>query len=115
MCLFESNAIAAFVANDELRGKDAVAQAQVQQWLSFGDAELLPSACTWVFQVMGIMAPNKNAGEKAKEDLKKSLNFLNNYLLHSTFLVGERITLADICVGCTLILPYQHVFEPNFR
>ena len=58
---------------------------------------------------MGVMPPNKNAGDKAKEDLKKSLNFLNNYLLHSTFLVGERISLADICVACTLILSLIHI------
>merc|ERR1711970_750162 len=47
--LTESNAIAYYVANEELRGgSDAAA------------------ACTWVFPTMGIMQFNKNATERAK-------------------------------------------------
>ena len=60
MCLFESNAIAYYVANDQLRGgKDPVAQAQVLQWLNFADSDILPAACTWVFPTLGIMQFNK--------------------------------------------------------
>ena len=41
LCLFESNAIAYHVANDELRGgKDAKLQAQIQQWIGFADTEV---------------------------------------------------------------------------
>lgn len=32
-----------------------------------------------------------------------------------TYLVGERITLADICVACTLHPLYTQVLDPNFR
>merc|ERR1711878_69100 len=47
LCLFESNAIAYYVANDQLRGgKDAVAQCQVLQWLNFADSDILPASCT---------------------------------------------------------------------
>jgi glutathione S-transferase len=43
------------------------------------------------------------------------LQVLNEHLLHQTFLVGERITLADVAVACTLLSLYQHVLEPAFR
>jgi elongation factor 1-gamma len=36
-------------------------------------------------------------------------------LLSKTFLVGERITLADIVVACTLLPAYQYVLEPSAR
>jgi len=116
MCLFESNAIAYYVANEQLRGgKDSVAQSQVLQWLNFADSDILPAACTWVFPTLGIMQFNKNSTERAKEDVTKAMTALNDHLLHHTFLVGERLTLADIAVACTMISLYQHVLDPGFR
>merc|ERR1712026_469674 len=70
MCLFESNAIAYYVANDQLRGgKDPVAQAQVLQWLNFADSDILPAACTWVFPTLGIMQFNKGSWDM--DDFKR--------------------------------------------
>merc|ERR1739848_397377 len=56
LLLTESNAIAYYVANDELRGgADQAARAQVVQWMAMADSDILPAACTWVFPTMGIM------------------------------------------------------------
>jgi len=116
LCLFESNAIAYFVANDQLRGgKDPLAQSQILQWLNFADTDILPAACTWVFPCLGIMQFNKSATERAKEDVKKAMTALNEHLLHHTYLVGERVTLADVVVACTMISLYQNVLDPGFR
>merc|ERR1711878_253802 len=114
--LTESNAIAYYVANDELRGgSDAAARAQVVQWMCMADNEILPAACTWVFPTMGIMQFNKNATERAKEDVKAALKCLNDHLLTRTFLVGERLTLADIAVATTMLSLYKQVLDPAFR
>ena len=114
--LTESNAIAYYVANEELRGgSDAAARPQVVQWMSMADSDILPAACTWVFPTMGIMQFNKNATERAKEDIKGVLKALNDHLLAKTFLVGERISLADIAVACTLLSLYKQVMDPAFR
>ena len=92
-----------------------MAQAQVSQWMTFAQSEVVPAACTWVFPTMGIMAFNKNATERAKEDVKKSLAVLDKVLLTKTYLVGERITLADICVAYALKMLFENVLEPGFR
>merc|ERR1719439_369902 len=114
--LTESNAIAYYVANDELRGgSDAAARAQVVQWMCMADNEILPAACTWVFPTMGIMQYNKTATERAKEDIKAALKTLNDHLLSRTFLVGERLSLADIAVACTMLSLYTQVLDPEFR
>merc|ERR1712243_356302 len=114
--LTESNAIAYYVANDELRGgNDAAARAQVVQWMCMADNEILPASCTWVFPTMGIMQYNKNATDRAKEDIKAALKTLNDHLLTRTYLVGERVTLADIAVACTLLSLYKQVLDPSFR
>merc|ERR1711992_114537 len=56
-----------------------------------------------------------NATERAKEDLKGVMKALNDHLLAETFLVGERISLADIAVACTLLSLYKQVMDPAFR
>merc|ERR1712018_564857 len=116
LLLTESNAVAYYVANDELRGgSEAAARAQVVQWMVMADNEILPAACTWVFPTMGIMQFNKNATDRAKEDIKAALKTLNDHLLTRTFLVGERVTLADIAVACTMLNLYKQVLDPSFR
>jgi len=58
---------------------------------------------------------NKQATEQAKEEVKKVLTVLNNHLNTRTFLVGERVTLADISVACSMLWLYKQVLEPSFR
>lgn len=111
----ESNAIAFYVANEQLRGKTDLERAQVLQWLSFADNELLPYASAWVFPLLGLVPYNKNTVVRAKEDTERTLTVLNNALLNNTFLVGERISLADIVVFSNLLSVYQHVLEPSVR
>lgn len=111
----ESNAIAYYVSNKELQGEDSKAAALVQQWVSFSDNEILPAACTWVFPCLGIIQFNKTETERAKEQIKKVMKLLDGHLLTKTFVVGERVTLADISLVCNLQSLYEQVLEPNFR
>jgi len=113
--LFDSNAIAYAVANEQLRGKTSLDQAQILQWINFAEVELLPASSTWVFPCLGLMPFNKQAFERAQEDVNKFMTLLNAHLLTRTYLVGERITLADISVACTLLQLYQHVLDAEFR
>jgi len=68
-----------------------------------------------LIKISGAMQFNKSQTERAKEDVKKAMKVLNDHLLHHTFLVGERISLADIAVACTMFHLYQHVMDPEFR
>merc|ERR1711872_126240 len=102
-CIFESNAIAFAVANEQLRGKAAMDQAQIVSWMNFADNEILPASCTWVFPCLGIMQYNKLNTDQAKDAVQKALATLNDHLLTRTYLVGERISLADIAVCCNLL------------
>lgn len=113
--LYESNAIAYYVSNAQLRGGSDLEKAQVLQWLSFADSEIGPAASAWVFPILGIMQFNKNTNERAKQDISNVLQTLQARLVNSTFLVGERITLADIVVFCSLIQLFQHVADPAYR
>jgi glutathione S-transferase len=64
---------------------------------------------------MGILQFNKNNNERAKDELKHILQLFNDYLRTRTYLVGERITLADITIACDLLLLFQWVRKSNSK
>lgn len=103
------------MSNAQLRGASDLEKAQVQSWLSFADNEIQPASAAWVFPVFGIMQFNKVTNEHARADVKSILSALNARLINNTFLVGERITLADIVVFASLIQLFHHVLDGNFR
>lgn len=101
------------VSNDQLRGRTNAEQAQVLQWLQYGEREINPVSATLVYPCMGIMQFNKSNNDRAKEELKQILQVLNQHLRTRTYLVGERITLADIAITCDLLLLFQWVIQKN--
>lgn len=113
--IFESNAIAYYVATPALRGATDLDAAVVLQYVNFADNEILPPASTWVFPTLGLMQYNKEGTRNAQERIRQLLSYLNDTLSTRTFLVGERITLADITLVCNLLMLYKHVLEPGFR
>jgi len=113
--LFESNAIAHYLSNEQLRGETLVEQSKVFQWIEYGEREITPVSATLVYPCMGILQFNKNHNERAKDELKHILQLLDNYLHTRTYLVGERITLADITIACDLLLLFQWIIEPSIR
>ncbi|RHZ82847.1 hypothetical protein Glove_103g55 [Diversispora epigaea] len=117
--LNESGAIAYYVSSHkegtQLLGKDKKETSQVLQYILFSENEITPNANTWINPILGITSYNKSAHSQAVEGLKKSLNVLEKILLKKTYLVGERITLADITVATALYLPFKLVLDAEFR
>ena len=52
--------------------------------------------------------------QRAKEKVGKALGLLNKHLNYRTFLVGERVSLADISMVCSMLWLFKHVLEPAF-
>jgi len=115
VCLSESNAIAFYVSNETLRGKNLIDQSLIWQYVEFAENEVLPSACTWVYPTLGFKQYNKQETERAQNHIKKCLALLNEFLETRTFLVGERVTLADIVLCCNMMMLYAQVFDSKFR
>jgi len=114
--LSETNAITRYLSNEQLKGgSNAIDQALVQQYIDFADHEIQPSACAWTYPTLGFKQYNKQDTEKAMTHIKKCMDLLNNLLLGRTFLVGERVTLADISLCCNFLSLYVQVLDPKFR
>jgi elongation factor 1-gamma len=114
--LSESDAIAYYVADNNLQGGTcAKAQAEVIQWLSFSQTDLLPATLGWLFPSLSIMQFNKEQVTKAKGEVERLLAVLDTVLLTRTYLVGERVTLADITVFTTLVDLYKNLLDEETR
>jgi len=118
--IFESNAIARYVAriNDSYKyffGTNTYEAALVEQWIEWTRLEVEFPASIWLYPIFGYMPYNAEATAKAKEDIRKALGILNDHLASHTFLVGERVSLADIIVALAFHGLYSHVLDPGFR
>jgi len=117
--LFESNAIARYAARYNgstlLFGSNEYEAALVDQWIDFASNEIDLPAAAWLYPIFEIVPFNAEATARAKEDIKKALEVLQKHLTYRTFLVGERVSLADIVVSMSLHRLYTTVLDPAFR
>jgi elongation factor 1-gamma len=116
--VFEPNAAARYIARKSkvsLYGASDFEAAQVDQWVDFSISEIDLPASVWVFPILGYIQNNATATQRAKGDIRKVLDILNNHLADRTFLVGERISLADIVVATSLHRLYTRVLDSAFR
>jgi elongation factor 1-gamma len=84
-------------------------RARVQQYIAFAANEVARNVGTWLYPIMGYFPYDKVAEKAAKENLKRALVALDAELMTKTFLVGERVTLADITLACSLFHAFTKV------
>jgi glutathione S-transferase len=98
--LIESNAILTYLAEGtELLPGDPLARAQVMRWLFYEQAEIVPSIGSLrVRLAAGVLTPDQPAAERMRQAGAACLRVLEQHLSGREFLVGERYTIADLCV-----------------
>ncbi|KAI0043422.1 elongation factor 1-gamma [Auriscalpium vulgare] len=95
--------IASLAPNTTLLGSDAKQAALVDQWVSLADASLAANHAHISDLLSGALTPyNKPFHLTAADRFKQGLATVEKHLSAHTFLVGERISLADIATAATL-------------
>lgn len=116
--IFESNAIARYLAklrrDTGLAGDTPFDEASIDAWVEWSANELELPCCVWFYPVAGYMPFHPDAYTKAKADMGKAMSVLNDHLMDKTYIVGEKITLADICIASTLVYPLKLVCDKAF-
>lgn len=114
--IFEPNAAARYVAkHTAVLGANDFESAQVDEWVEFAANEIDLPASVWIFPILGYIQNNPVATQRAKGDIRKVLEILDKQLADRTYLVGERLTLADVVVATSLHRLYEKVLDPAFR
>ena len=98
--LIESNAILVYLAEgSELLPDDPVERARVLRWLFYEQAEIVaPIGGLRVRLAAGVLAPDSPQARGRVAAGAAALRLLEEHLRERTFLVGERYTIADICI-----------------
>ncbi|KAJ2811412.1 Elongation factor 1-gamma, partial [Coemansia sp. 'formosensis'] len=118
--LVDSSAIAYYVAsqagsNSPLLGQTAEETAEILQYMFFAEADFMPALAGTVYPLFNYMPYVKPAQAYSEEQLFRFLGVLDAILVNKTFLVGERLTIADIGFACDLAMAYTTYLEVEDR
>ena len=83
--------------------------------MSFANMEVLPPLGAWFRPLTGRDPYNKKAVDDAQKKATKAVSVLEEHLLVHTFLVGERITLADLFTAGIVARGFQFFFDKQWR
>ncbi|KAK4684741.1 elongation factor 1-gamma, partial [Tremellales sp. Uapishka_1] len=119
LLLSESAAIAEYVAglgaNSTLIPTDKGDAARVHQYQAFADQEIFVPASLTNGILAGRIPYNKSTFSSLLDRVMARLTALNTDLSDKTFLVGERITLADIFIATALVNAFTSLIDAPLR
>ena len=80
----------------ELLGNSSFEKAKVNQWIEFASCEINRCVKSIIYPIFGWTPFCKEEADKANGNLKKYLKILEENLKNNNYIVGERISLADV-------------------
>lgn len=83
--------------------------------MSFVNSEVLPPLGGWFRPLIGRDPYNKKNVEESQKAALKAVHTLEEHLLTHTYLVSERLTLADIFGASILARGFQYFFDKTWR
>lgn len=117
--LSECIAIAIYVTSQNekttLLGKTKQDYASILRWMSYFNHEVLPPLGGWYSPLLGNAPYNKKAVEDSSKVALKAVAAVEEHLTHNTYLVGERITLADLFAAGILARGFEFFFDADWR
>ncbi|KAL1898397.1 elongation factor EF-1 gamma subunit [Ceratocystis pirilliformis] len=117
--LFESTAIAIYIASQNekttLLGKTKQDYASILKWMSFFNTEIATQLARWTRPLLGAEPYNKKNVEDAQAATLKAISVVEAYLVNNTFLVGERVSLADLYAAGLISGGFEYFFDVKFR
>ncbi|KAL8781961.1 MAG: hypothetical protein Q9213_005769 [Squamulea squamosa] len=122
--LTETIAIATYLARihdvEHLLGDGTFEQeAQVLSWMSWANQELLPTLAAWYLPLIPFQSDPVSASPSSIAQGRNAalalLSTLENYLKGNRYLVGHKITLADIMVVMYIARGLEWVLDSHWR
>ncbi|KAL6707525.1 elongation factor EF-1 gamma subunit [Coniothyrium glycines] len=117
--LSECIAIAVYLASQNektsLLGKTKQDYATILRWMSFANTEVLTPLGGWFRPILGRDPYNKKNVEDSQKAALKAIHVLEEHLLTHTYLVAERLTLADLFATSIIARGFQYFFDKQWR
>jgi len=117
--IYESMAIAQYFARTSaeagnLLGNTAFEQAQVQQWIFIAATGVFPQAVKIAYNTFGFNY-DATVYADASKLIKEQVKIINTHLDGKEYLVGGRLTVADVSLFSSLVIPFSFILDGGFR
>lgn len=83
--------------------------------MSFANSEVLPPLAGWFAPLIGRAPYVKSQVAKSQKQTLRAVQVLEEHLHKQTFLVGERVTLADLFAASIVERAFQYVLDRRWR
>ncbi|KAM0713959.1 hypothetical protein Q7P37_010922 [Cladosporium fusiforme] len=117
--LTECIAIAIYLTSQNekttLLGKTKQDYASILRWMSFANSQVLPALGGSFRPLIGRDPYNKKNVDDNLKATAANVKVLEDYLLVNTYLVSERVTLADIFTAGIVSRGFQFFWDPEWR
>ena len=116
--LSESQTIEEYLATKyqaELLGQTEIQRAKVRQWINFASFELEYCAKEIIHPILGWKQHCKETAYQAYSKLKEYMKILEEQLKGKKYILGDKLTLADVSLFRHLKLFFQLVFPKGYR
>ncbi|KAL2268543.1 hypothetical protein VTJ83DRAFT_3389 [Remersonia thermophila] len=117
--LTECIAIAVYVASQNekttLLGKTKQDYASILKWMSYFNSEVLPKLGAWFRPLLGKDPYDKKAVEAAEKATAQVVAVVEAHLRDNTYLVGERLSLADVFAAGHISRGFEYFFGKEWR
>ncbi|KAF1994540.1 hypothetical protein P154DRAFT_475798 [Amniculicola lignicola CBS 123094] len=115
----EAIAIAIYLTSQNekttLLGKTKQDYASILRWMSYANNEVLSPLGGWFRPILGRDPYNKKNVDESQKATTKAVHVFEEHLLTHTYLVGERLTLADIFAASVLARGFQYFYDDAWR
>ncbi|KAL8989346.1 MAG: hypothetical protein Q9177_001753 [Variospora cf. flavescens] len=98
-----------------LLGKTKQDYASIVRWMSFANTEMLPGLAGWFRPIIGRDPFNKKSVDDSKKAAQQAVKVLEQHLWVNTFLVGERLSLADLFTAGIISRGFQYFYDKKWR
>ncbi len=125
LVLWESNAIVRYLAAKHAAGTlmptDLAQRARAEMWMEWQQSTLNPALSPVFMGLIRTPAEKRDAAaiEKGERNVEGAFRLLDKALAGKTFLLGDRLTVADIPLGCSTYrwygLPIKRPDLPDLR
>ena len=104
--IYESNSIIRYISEkfNILKSVNTEENAIINQWIDWSSLVFGLQCATYTAHNMLLPVEDRNPAiaTEAKKKILKSFEILDNQLSKNTFMINERLSLADIPIGCWL-------------
>jgi len=116
--IYESNAIARYVArkgtDKGLLGSNEFESSLVDQWIEWYRSRAEKDIYAWFLPAVGYGTFDQKKHDDAKAAINIAFGILNGHLEGKEWLVGKRVTLADIVLFASMHLAFTLVTDPTY-